>query len=112
MYYLLFELLSPVVEVFGVVAIVLAAHLQLLNVRFMVVFMVLYVLYGVVLSLCIYSQHIYQQRFRLSAAGLIKALLVCMMEFVFFRYLLVFIRLEAFLRYGRNKRVWGSITRD
>ena len=111
MYYLLFELLSPVVELFGVAVIILAAYLHMLNVRFMVVFLILYVLYGIVLSLCIYSQHIYQLRFRLSAIGLIKALFVCMLEFVFFRYLLVFVRLGAFIRYGKNKRMWGSIKR-
>ncbi|MCL2378029.1 MAG: glycosyltransferase family 2 protein [Defluviitaleaceae bacterium] len=112
MYYLLYELLSPLVELFGVVSIVLAAHLHLLNVRFMVVFLILYVLYGVILSLCIYTQHIYQQRFKLSALDLVKALLVCLLEFTFFRYLLVFTRFQAFLMYRKHKRVWGTIKRD
>jgi len=112
MYYLLYELLSPVVEIFGVLAIVLAAYLYLLNVRFMVVFMILYVIYGVALSLCIYTQHIYQQRFRLSTLDLFKALFICLLEFTFFRYLLVFTRLQAFLRYGKHKRKWGTIKRD
>ena len=112
MYYLLYELLSPIVEIFGVLSIVLAAHLYLLNVRFMVVFLVLYVIYGVALSLCIYTQHIYQQKFKLSASDLLKALFICMLEFTFFRYLLVFTRLHAFVRYGKNKRKWGTIKRD
>jgi len=112
MYYLLYELLSPVVEIFGVVAIVLAFYLHLLNVRFMVVFLVLYVLYGVALSLCIYMQHIYQQKFKLSFLDLIKAFFICMLEFTFFRYLLVFTRLQAFIGYSKHKRKWGTIKRD
>jgi len=78
----------------------------------MVVFLILYVLYGVVLSLCIYMQHIYQQKFKLSIFDLLKAFIVCLLEFVFFRYLLVFTRLQAFVRYRKNKRAWGTIRRD
>jgi len=112
MYYLLYELLSPIVEIFGFLAIIAASHLHLLNVRFMVVFLILYVLYGVALSLCIYMQHIYQQKFKLSFSDVPKALIVCLLEFVFFRYLLVFIRLQAFISYRKNKRRWGTIKRD
>jgi len=112
MYYLLYELLSPIVEIFGIVAIIAASHLHLLNVRFMVVFIILYVLYGVILSLCIYMQHIYQQKFKLSIYDLLKAFIVCLLEFVFFRYLLVFTRLQAFIRYRKNKKSWGTIKRD
>ncbi|MCL2360496.1 MAG: glycosyltransferase [Defluviitaleaceae bacterium] len=112
MYYLLYELLSPIVEIFGIVAIIAASHLHLLNVRFMVVFLILYVLYGVVLSLCIYMQHIYQQKFKLSISDLLKAFIVCLLEFIFFRYLLVFTRLQAFIRYRKNKKTWGTIKRD
>jgi len=112
MYYLLYELLSPAVEVFGILSIILAAHLNILNVRFMVVFLILYALYGIILSLCIYSQHIYQQKFKLSAFDLIKAFLISLLEFTFFRYLLLFSRIQAFIRYRKNKRVWGTIKRE
>jgi len=112
MYYLLYELLSPVVELFGILSIILAAHLNILNVRFMIAFLVLYAIYGVILSLCIYSQHIYQQKFKLSALDLIKAFFVCVLEFTFFRYLLLFSRTIAFIRYGKNKKVWGTIKRN
>jgi len=112
MYYLLYELLSPIVEIFGFLAIIAASHLHLLNVRFMVVFLILYVLYGVTLSLCIYMLHIYQQNFKLSIFGVLKAFTVCLLEFVFFRYLLIFTRLQAFIRYRKNKKVWGTIKRD
>jgi len=112
MYYLLYELLSPVVEVFGVLSIVLAAHLNILNVRFMIVFLILYALYGIILSLCIYSQHIYQQKFKLSTFDFIKAFFISLLEFTFFRYVLLFSRMLAFIRYNKNKKVWGTIKRD
>ena len=111
-YYLLYELLSPIVEIFGLLSIILAAHLNLLNVRFMVVFLAIYAIYGVLLSMCVYSQHIYQQKFKLSAMDLLKAFFICVLEFIFFRYVLLFSRTLAFVRYGKNKKTWGSIKRD
>jgi len=112
MYYLLYELLSPIIELFGIASMIIAAHLSILNVRFMVIFLAIYAIYGVVLSLCIYSQHIYQQKFKLSALDLAKAFFVCLLEFTFFRYLLLFSRAQAFMRYGKNKNVWGAIKRE
>jgi len=112
MYYLLYELLSPVIELFGIASIIIAAHLNILNVRFMIIFFALYAVYGVVLSLCIFSQHIYQQRFKLSVLDVVKALIICLLEFTFFRYLLLFSRIQAFIRYGKHKKEWGKIKRE
>jgi len=112
MYYLLYELLSPAIELLGIASIIIAARLSILNVRFMIIFLVLYAVYGVVLSLCIFSQHIYQQKFKLSVLDLTKAFFVCLLEFTFFRYLLLFIRIHAFASYRKNKKVWGTIKRE
>jgi len=112
MYYLLYELLSPIIELFGIASIIIAAHLNILNVRFMIIFFALYAVYGVVLSLCIYSHHIYQQKFKLSALDLVKAFIVCLLEFTFFRYLLLFSRTQAFIRYDKHKKAWGAIKRE
>jgi len=112
MYYLLYELFSPVIELFGVLSIIVAAHLNILNIRFMIIFLVLYAIYGIVLSLCVFSQHIYQQKFKLSALDIIKALIVCLLEFTFFRYLLFCSRSLAFIRYRKSKKVWGTIKRE
>jgi len=112
MYYILYELFSPIIELFGLVSIILAAHLNILNVRFMIIFLLLYAIYGVVLSLCIFTQHIYQQKFKLSVIDIIKTLFVCFLEFTFFRYLLLFSRTMAFVRYNKNKKRWGTIKRD
>jgi len=78
----------------------------------MIIFLVLYAIYGVVLSLCIYTQHIYQQKFKLSVVDLVKAFFICLLEFTFFRYLLLFSRIQAFTRYNKHKKVWGTIKRE
>ena len=111
LYYLAYELLAPFVELFGIFTIVLAAYFNLLHVGYMLVFFAIYTIFGGVLSLAAFSQHIYTQRFKISGRDMFKAFIMCILEFAFFRYVLVVVRVMAFLRYRRNKGVWGKIKR-
>jgi len=110
LYYLFYELLSPIIEVFGLLTIGLALYLDVLNVTYMLVFLGVYAVYGIITSLCAFSQ--YAQRFKIRVWDMVKALVLCILEFGFFRNLLVAVRLMAFVRYGKNKRAWGSIKRQ
>jgi len=110
-YYLFYELLSPIIEPLGLVTIGLAAYLHVLNVRYMIIFFVLYAIYGGMLSLVAFSQHIHMQRFKIAPVDMLKALFLCLFEFGVFRYILVVIRFAAFLRYGKYKKKWGTISR-
>jgi len=111
LYYLLYELFSPFIEVFGLVAILVAFHIDALNLNYMIIFFIMYAIYGTVITLSAFSQHIYTQRFRISLWDMIKALFFCVIEFILFRYILVIVRIIAFLRYGKNKATWGQIKR-
>lgn len=110
-YYLLFELLSPIIEVFGIATTVLAAAAGLLDVPFMLHFFVLYAVYGAVLTMTAFCQRIYTQNLRISLADSLKAALVCLLESLFFRYVLSFVRMTSFFGYRSKKRQWGSIRR-
>lgn len=111
LYYLLFELLSPVIEVFGLLTMTVAACFGLLNVPFMLQFFLLYSVYGAILTMTAFFQRIYTQGLRISAGDTAKAVLMCLLEGLFFRYVLSFVRVTAFLGYKRRKREWGSIKR-
>jgi len=111
LYYLVYELLSPIVELFGILTIVLAAYIDVLNVRYMVIFLIVYAIYGSIISLSAFSQQIYTQKLRVSLLDMLKVLFLCVLEFAFFRYALAAIRFVAFLRYGKNKTTWGKIKR-
>ena len=110
-YYLAYELMSPIIELFGIATIVLALFLDVLYTEYMFVFLIAYAIYGTVISLSAFSQHLYTQRFRLSPFDMIKVLFLCVLEFTIFRYILAIVRLMAFLRYGKNKSTWGKIKR-
>lgn len=111
MYYLLFELLSPAVEVFGIVTVLVASCFGLLNVPFMIKFFLLYALYGAVLTLTAFYQRIYTQNLKISIGDTCKAILMCLLESVFFRYVLSFVRVTSFIGYKKKKNSWGKITR-
>lgn len=111
LYYLLFELLSPVVEVFGLLTMVLALSFGLLNVPFMIKFFLLYSVYGAILTMTAFFQRIYTQGLKISVSDTFKAILMCLLEGIFFRYIISFVRVTAFIGYKRKKKEWGSIKR-
>jgi len=111
LYYLIYELFAPIIEIFGIFTIILASFLGALNVSYMLIFLGIYAVYGTVISLCALSQHIYTQRFKISTADMVKALFLCALEFAFFRYILLVVRIMAFVRYRKNKATWGQIKR-
>lgn len=112
MYYLFYELLSPVIEIFGIFTIVLAIYTNFINVDFMIFFFLLYTLYGAILTLTAFFQRIYTHHLKIRVIDVIKAIISCVLENVFFRFFLSFVRMTAFIGYKRKKRVWGEITRE
>ncbi len=111
LYYLLYELFSPVIELFGLVAIVLAAVIGQLNLVFMLRFYVLYAVYGAILTMTAFFQRIYTQNLHINRADIVKACIMCLMENLFFRFFLDFARATAFIGYRKRKNQWGQIKR-
>ena len=111
MYYLLYELCSPAIEIFGLFTILLAVLLGRLNVGFMLKLYLLYTVYGAVLTMTAFFQRIYSQNVKISAGDILKACLMCVAENVFFRLVLDFVRSTAFFGYRKRKLAWGKIKR-
>lgn len=110
-YYFIFELLSPLIECFGAATMILAGSLGLLNWSFMVQFFLLYGIYGAVLTLTAFFQRIYTQNLKISLLDLLKAVAMCFLENIFFRYVLSFVRMTALFNYRKKRKQWGSIKR-
>ena len=111
LYYLLYELLTPIITVLGVGVTVLAAAVERLNYPFMIKFYLLFVLYGAILTITAFFQRIYTQNLRISRGDAARACLMCVFESVFFRFLLDFVRITAFIGYRKRKNKWGEIKR-
>lgn len=111
LYFLLYELLSPYIEVFGVLTMVIAYVVDLINVPFMVLFMLIYAVYGAVLSLTAFLARIYTADLNTRGRDIGKAVLLCLFEVTILRFGLAFVRATALIGYKKKKQVWGQIQR-
>jgi len=111
LYYLLYELYSPIIEVIGLTVTIVAALAGLLNVRFMLQFYLLFAVYSAILTITAFFQRIYTQNIRISRRDVFRACIMCLIENIFFRFVFDFIRLNAFIGYRKNKGTWGTIKR-
>lgn len=110
-YFLVYELLSPFIELFGLATMVLAWFCGLINVRFMVLLFLIYALFGVVLSLTAFFARMYTADLRVSFGDMMKAVLLCFFEITCLRFVLSWVRATAFFGYRKSKLQWGSIER-
>lgn len=110
-YFLLYELLSPFIEIFGVFTMILAWAIDLLNVRFMVVFFLIYAVFSAVLSLSAFFSRIYTTNMKLSFGDSLKAVVLCFAELTCLRFVLAWVRCTAFIGYRKKKMNWGRIER-
>jgi len=111
-YNLLFEAIGPLVEVAGYIALVVAIALGDVNVRFIVLFFLLAVGYGVFLSVA----SILLDQMRLSAFGIrrdmSRLVLYAFLETFGYRQLQAFWRARATIDFLRKKRGWGEMRRE
>lgn len=110
-YYLLYELLSPFIELFGLATIVLAAVMNLINVPFMILFFGVYAVFGAVLTLTAFLSRIHTQNLKLSFTDIMKAILLCLGEISVLRFILAAVRMTALIGYRKKKLNWEKIKR-
>ncbi len=110
-YFLLYELLSPFIEVFGVITMAAAFLLDLLNLPFMLLFLAMYAAYSSILTLTAFFSRIQTIDLSLRFSDCIKAILLCFFEVTCLRFIMAFVRLTAFKGYKRKKLDWGRIER-
>jgi cellulose synthase/poly-beta-1,6-N-acetylglucosamine synthase-like glycosyltransferase len=110
-YFVVFELIGPVVEATGVIFVVVSFALGGVNVEFFLLFLLLAVIYGVFLSVGAvlleeYSFHRYPR-----PGDLVKLLLFGVLENFGYRQLTAWWRIKATWDYFRGVRSWGAMSR-
>lgn len=111
LYFLFYELLSPYIEIFGIITIVLAFFFDLINVPFMILFFLIYCAFGSILSITAFFARIQTIDLKISLKDGFKALLLCGFEVGFLRFVIAFVRGTAFIGYRKKKLHWGKIER-
>ena len=111
-YFLLYELFSPYIEVFGIFTTLLAFAVELINVPFMVMLFLIYVVYTAMLSLTAFFARVHTIDMKVYATDLLKAVGLCLVEVSCLRFVLAWVRMFALIGYRKNKNTWGRIQRQ
>ena len=111
LYFLIYELLSPYIEIFGIATMVLAFAVDLINVPFMILFFAIYVVYSAVLSLTAFFARIHTIDLKLVLSDVLKAIGLCVLEVSCLRFIMAWVRATALIGYKKKKQSWGKIER-
>lgn len=111
LYYLIYEFLSPFIEIVGLAFIFIAASYHLLDVKYMILFFIAYALFGSLLTIISFITRNMLSDVRVSFFDTVKAILLCIPENILFRFVLSGIRISSLLFYSRKKAKWGKIER-
>ena len=96
-YFLVYELLSPFIELFGLATMALALAFGFINVPFMVMFFLIYALFGATMSLTAFISRAQTRDLTLSAADVARAVLLSVFEITVLRFVLDVTRMRASL---------------
>lgn len=110
-YFLVYELLSPFIEIFGVASMLVAFAIDLINVPFMLLFFLIYAVFGCVLTLTAFFARTQTIDLKISPGDIAKAVSLCFFEICVLRFVLAFVRATAFVGYKKKKLNWGRIER-
>ncbi|MGM9988064.1 MAG: glycosyltransferase [Bacillaceae bacterium] len=110
MYFLFFELITPIIELFGMVLIVIAFLLNVINVEFLLLYCFMIFVYGLAISNVAILLEVYAFD-KIDRKKVKKLFLLAPFEAFGYRQLVSLYRISAFIGYRKNKYKWGSIQR-
>lgn len=110
-YFWIFELIGPIVEVLGYVFIPLSWLAGLLDVRFMISFFVLVMLYGTILSVgsLLLEENTFRKYPKISQV--LKLFFYALLDNLGYRQIMTIIKIGAMIGFKKNRNRWGSIKR-
>lgn len=111
-YFLIYELLSPFIEIFGVLTMILAFFVDLINVPFMLLFFAIYAIFGSIMSMTAFFARTQTIDLKVKFKEVLKALLLCTIEITALRFVMAWVRATAFIGYKKKKLHWGRIERQ
>ncbi len=111
LYYLVYELLAPYIEIIGLMGMITAYVYGLLNVPFMLLFLLIYMGFGALLTLTTHIARIHVKNLTITVPDFLKAALAAFLELAILRSVLNFFRLSGLFG-SRKKYKWDKFKRD
>lgn len=110
-YFLVYELLSPIIELVGILTMLLGAAFNFVNLPFMVLFFAIYAVFGAVMSLTAFFSRVQTRDLKLSGADILRALMLSVIEVTALRFVMAVTRMGALLGYRKHKGHWEKAER-
>lgn len=110
-YFVLFEYITPILEILGIVTVTLSFYFEIINVEFMIFYLVLHMLFNIVASwvAIIFCNYLFKDS--LSLKGLFKLIFVSIFESIGYRQMCSLFRLGAIFGTRKGKQKWGNMER-
>ncbi|WP_410496581.1 glycosyltransferase [Cellulosilyticum sp. ST5] len=111
LYYILFELISPLIEIFGIVLLVVLSLLDLVNVIYVLKLYVFLLVANAFVSIAALLLEVYAFKEKNNEKVIGRLILLSLIETMGYRQILSFYRLLGFLGHRKNGHKWGEIKR-
>lgn len=111
MYYLVYELLSPFIELAGLVVTALAVVFGLLSIEYMIKFFLVYAVFGSSLTVISFITRNFLNDVKVNPIDVLKVLFLSIPENIGLRFVMAWTRMASLLFYRGKKTSWGSIKR-
>ena len=110
-YFVLFEYITPLLEILGILTIALSYLFHFINLKFLIFFLVFYMVFNIVISWIsiIFCNYLFSES--LSLKDVFKLLAVSLFECIGYRQMCSLFRIGAFLGTRKGKHKWGDMER-
>jgi cellulose synthase/poly-beta-1,6-N-acetylglucosamine synthase-like glycosyltransferase len=112
MYYFLYELLAPFIELLGTVVILTTFIMGSLNIRFAIIITLLYTCFSILQTLLFYLSKYFLRGDKYYKGDFCWCIFMCFADVVFFRPILFIVRISAFLDYKKKLHSWSQLERE
>lgn len=111
LYFVVYEMFSCIIDVFGLIIILISYFSGLLNLKFLITFLFIYIFYSVIISLTAIILENYMFKYILKLSTLLKLMLFAFLESFGYRQLCSWYRITGFIGYRKRKYQWNKISR-
>ncbi|GAA0099768.1 glycosyltransferase family 2 protein [Paraclostridium bifermentans] len=111
LYFVVYEMFSCIIDVFGLIIILISYFSGLLNLKFLITFLFIYIFYSIIISLTAIILENYMFKYILKLSTLLKLMLFAFLESFGYRQLCSWYRITGFIGYRKRKYQWNKISR-
>lgn len=110
-YFLLFEMITPIMELSGIVIITVSFIFKMINMEFILLYCFMIFIYGFGISATSILLEGYIFKENIDKGTIKKLIFLSLFESIGYRQLVSLYRASAFIGYRKNKEKWGTIKR-